>query len=658
MFYPGADFVGRMHLTVIAAAFLCTAPFVLASMPRGVLAFAGPLLAGSLSALIIAGPTDHWFEISLLIVYSFVFPFGLRQHARVFRERVQALIRLDEKNQWIRLFLNDFETNSTDWLWRTDNGHRIVMLSPTFEMRAGLAPQMIADLSIAEFVRRFVTTDPHKAEISIKTFQSGKAFRDVVVRVTIEGKTRWWELSGTPNTSHSGAFLGFHGIGRDVTARIDAERQLRHFAHHDALTGGKNRAAFRASLDAAARRSAEGVSNTVVLIDLDRFKQVNDTAGHAVGDEVLREAFRRLQMAMPNGATVARVGGDEFAAIVPNVPVASAVRAAERAIAAISMPIVLPSGQFSIGASSGVAAMPDMGCDPSTILRLADAALYGAKEAGKGGVQIATNRQVEALAFRARLNADLVAAIANGAFHLEYQPVVDAAGQTVALEAFMRWNHNELGSIKPREFLALAEQSGAFEALGRFAIETACSLAATLPDRISISVNLSARQFLSAELRRFVVGCLARHRLRSGRLELEIGEAVMAVPEGAAAVAEFRNAGVAVVLDDFGAGSSSFTTLCDAPFSKVKIDRELVSRVDNDEKARKSVQGILALGQSLGLQVSAEGVETAQTAQFLRESACPVMQGFYFAAPMPAADLPAWLLANTVAKPESSLAAA
>lgn len=654
LLYPGATDAQQLHLSIVATAMLCTAPFVLASMPHGVLAFSGPLAAGILAGLIIDDGFNNGFEIALVAIYAVVFPFGLRQHARVFRERVKTLVRLNERNQLIRLFLNDFETSSTEWLWRTDASHRIVMLSPTFEARAGLSPDLIADLPVRDFVSRFVTTDREKAARSATVFESGQAFRDVVVRVSIAGVTRWWELTGTPNISRTGAFLGYHGIGRDVTGRVEAEKQLRFLAHHDMLTGGRNRNAFRARLEEAAAASASGgPAAAIILLDLDRFKQVNDSAGHAVGDEVLREAFRRFQLAMPAGSLAARIGGDEFAAIVPLGERAAAVRAAEQAVARISAPITLPAGVFAIGASAGIAAMPEMGTDPSSLLKLADVALYEAKEAGKGCVRVASARQVETIDLRARLAADIAAGLAGGQFHLEYQPVVAVhSGRTTTMEALIRWTHPEVGPVAPREFLALAEKSGAIHALGRFTIEAACAQAALLPETVAVAVNLSPRQFADPGLPAFVAACRERHKLGPSRIEFEVTEAVFTASVAAVndTAAALQAAGARLVLDDFGAGASSFTALYASPFAKLKIDRMLVGRLGADERARAAVRSVIAIGRTLSVQVSAEGVETAEEAAFLVEAGCDLLQGWHVARPMPATDIAAHLLAESTGR--------
>lgn len=643
----------RLVMTVLVTGLLCTSPFILSAVPAGVFLFSGPLVLSSIAALLAEGAGRHLFILSLLVIYVVLFPFAVMRHSEVFRERVTALFRVKEQNQIIKLFLSDMENHSSEWLWRTDVRHSIIMLSPSFSERSGTAPERMAMASLPGFL--LANAAGEAAKTAIRQFSArmaeGETIRDAVVHLRLDGRDVWWSLTGSPSHSADGQFTGYHGLARNVSETMRAEAELRLLALTDPLTGLANRAAFNAEMSRCTKHAAAGRSRfALALFDLDDFKAVNDTGGHAAGDEVLRQSARRLSDFLPAASFIARMGGDEFAAIFELAPGQDGVFA-ETAIASaideLSKPVLLPQGAFRVRGSAGLALMPDCGCDESIVQQLADEALYAAKSAGKGMVKVANERRNAAKNRRKLLEADLPTAIANGKLHLEFQPVFDVTtGQPVQFEAFARWNHPDFGPVAPQEFMRIAERADAFQDFGTWSIDAACRALAGLPAEISVSVNISSRLFERADLPGMITGSLHKHGITPDRLELEITESAYLAGVGAVAdsVARLQAAGVRVALDDFGTGYSSLTSLCEVPFDKVKIDHELVRRAASDERARVILQSIAAIGTTLGVAVSAEGVENAADAGWLSGLGCRYLQGWHFGAPMVGEALNGWLL--------------
>jgi diguanylate cyclase (GGDEF)-like protein len=416
-------------------------------------------------------------------------------------------------------------------------------------------------------------------------------------------------------------------------------------ARHDALTDLPNRMFLRERLEstlAASRRGARCLA--VLILDLDRFKEVNDTLGHPVGDALLKAVADRLRSCVRDTATVARLGGDEFAVIedVSDSGMEADVLA-NRMQRSLSEPFDLGDHQVAVGSSIGIALAPRDGVDCDAILKNADLALYRAKLDGRGAhrfFEIEMDRQMQE---RRDLERDMRRAIVDGEFELYYQPIVSAMnGAVCAYEALLRWHHPDRGLIPPAAFISLAEETGIIVPLGEWVIRTACREAATWPSNLKIAVNLSPAQLRSADLVPAVVRSLADSGISPSRLELEVTESVM-VKDSKSAFAildQLRSLGVRIALDDFGTGYSSLSFLQRFPFDKVKIDRSFVEEllVERDE-ARLIASAVVRFAVSLGKTTTAEGVETQQQFDALRAEGCSELQGYFIGRPMRAADI-------------------
>ena len=429
---------------------------------------------------------------------------------------------------------------------------------------------------------------------------------------------------------------------RDQRERIRTEARIRTLAYSDTLTGLPNRAKFRADLDMqiASPRKGDG-SFALMMIDLDRFKLVNDTLGHAIGDIVLQRTAKRLKATVRESDVVARLGGDEFALLqvgISNADEAQAVAA--RVIDLLSRPFIINGHVINIGASVGIAIAPNDGSTAEVLLRNADLAAYNAKEAGRGTFRMFEAALDARMHERRRLERNLRRAVAGNEFEVFYQPQFDArTGQVTGAEALVRWRDPEHGLISPADFIPLAEETGLIANIGEWVLRTACAEAVKWPPHMSIAVNVSPVQFRDARLADMVGSALIATGLTPERLELEITEGVLMADEtrSLAILRELRSAGVRISMDDFGTGYSSISYLRRFPFDKIKVDQSFIRRIPNDPESAAIVRAILTMGACLGLSTTVEGVETAEQLAFSSAEGCDQVQGYLFSKPLEAA---------------------
>lgn len=419
---------------------------------------------------------------------------------------------------------------------------------------------------------------------------------------------------------------------------------LQHLAYHDSLTGLPNRALVRDRLEVALAQAARSRQRLAVLfLDLDRFKLINDSLGHRVGDDVLREIGNRLVLSVREGDTVARMGGDEFVLLLGGFArVEEVADAARRILERLRRPLLLGSQELHVTVSMGIALWPDDGQDADTLIRNADAAMYRAKEQGRDNFQFFTPELQEAMHRRLSVGNELRRALEREEFTVHFQPVFHlGTGKLEGVEALVRWQHPERGLVMPGDFISIAEETGLIVPIGERVLRLACQAARRWHEAghsIWISVNLSSRQFKQPNLAGLVTSVLQETGLPPHALELEITETTaMADPDYTVAVlGQLRQMGVRIALDDFGSGYSSLNYLRRLPIDKVKIDRSFIHDVTRDANDAAIAQAIIAMAHSLGLRVVAEGVEEAGQLEFLRHRHCDEVQGYLTARPMPA----------------------
>jgi len=444
-------------------------------------------------------------------------------------------------------------------------------------------------------------------------------------------------------TSDGGRVVTFE----DVTERRQAEAKIVHMARHDALTNLPNRVLFREQMEQALSRVDRDESIAVLYLDLDRFKGVNDTLGHPIGDALLCAVTERLARLRRGTDTVARLGGDEFAILqVGSAQPTGATALANRIIETVAEPFDIEGHQIVIGTSIGVALAPGDGDEPDQLLKNADMALYRAKADGRGMYHFFQPEMDAQMQARRVLELDLRKALAAGEFVLHYQPKIDlATNQVGGFEALLRWNHPTRGMVSPAEFIPLAEEIGLIVPLGEWVLKEACSEAARWDNKLSVAVNLSAAQFRNSTLVLPVISALGASGLAASRLDLEITETVLL--QDTASVLEslhqLRDLGVHISMDDFGTGYSSLSYLRMFPFDRIKIDRSFVAELGKNNECVAIIRAVVSLGGSLGMETTAEGVETAQQLAILRSEGCTEVQGFLFSRAVPANELPALL---------------
>jgi diguanylate cyclase (GGDEF)-like protein len=448
----------------------------------------------------------------------------------------------------------------------------------------------------------------------------------------------------------SGGWVVTH---EDVTTQKQAEAQIEHMAHHDALTNLPNRMLLQQELQRALRWVARGQKLAVLFLDLDNFKGINDTLGHAVGDELLKAVAARLRACLRETDIVARLGGDEF--IVVQTPIeepSDAAALAKRIRHAFSAPCDLGDHQIAIDTSIGIALAPNDGVDPEVLLKNADMALYDAKGAGRGTFRYFEQAMNARVMERRALELELRRAFVNGEFELHYQPLISIEdGRITGCEALLRWRHPTRGLVPPKSFIPLAEEIGLITRLGEWVIRTACSEAAAWPSDVTISVNVSPVQFRNQNLTQVITNALASAGLKGSRLCIEITENVL-MDQTDAAIAtlhQLRALGVKIAMDEFGTGYSSLSYLQKFPFDKIKIDRSFISELSTKEGATAIVRTVTGLAVSLRMATTAVGVETEEQREMAQSLGCTEMQGFVISRPLPAGEIASLLMLDDLA---------
>ncbi len=652
----GQDAVVQNVALVCAGGLLCVAVLSLVNYPQAMAAFVIPLIIGSLSGFVSLGQFGNIFIQSLLLTgFTFIMVVATLNHAASFVAFRASEMLVKEKGEIIGLLLREFEQASSDWIWGFDAAGSVNRISGGFTKATGVTGDALMGADMIYFLRCITPPgDPLVSQIE-RDVEMRETFQDVELCVTADGRECWWTLTGKPVFDESGTYRGYIGTGSDITERKIAERRITTLAHHDSMTGLLNRIKFTEQLGlCVSRLERYGTPFTVLFLDLDQFKAVNDTRGHMAGDRLLVQVATRIKALVRDTDMAARLGGDEFAILLPNDADAEGVRdLATRLIAEIRAPFEIDGDQVSIGVSIGIAMAPLNGTRPDQILRNADLALYRAKADGRSVYRFFESQMDSEARERRLLEAELRDAITNKELVLYYQPLVSADDcQPMGFEALIRWNHPIRGLVPPAEFISIAEQSNLIVEIGDWTINEACMAAASWPDHLTVAVNLSAKHFRNSDISMVVKRALAQSGLAPNRLEIEITEGLLIEdPDDVVAkLTEIRASGVTIAMDDFGTGYSSLSYLLKFPFDKIKIDRSFVEASTKDEVARDILRAIASLGKTLKLRITAEGVETAAQAAFLSEIACHQLQGFHFARPLDSVDLPHYLLSTVPTK--------
>ena len=574
---------------------------------------------------------------AILIVLYFLVTCGVLLHQnRDFTRRVTNEIVLAEQGDIIGLLLRDFEESASDWLWELDADLCLHRVSGRLAALLGCDPADLQDTPLGVLVAGSAAVpvgEKHDGDRLAACLTERSAFRDLQVLVAFGNRTHWFSLAGKPVLDEAGRFAGYRGVGSDITAARKSDQRIAYLARYDSLTGLPNRTLFQEALDQAC---AQPAPFALMCLDLDGFKSVNDTLGHATGDSLLMAVARRMRGCLREGDVVARLGGDEFAVLQSHGNAQTAGSLARRLVEHVAEPYQIGDVPASVGLSIGIALCEHAGTDPETLLRGADLALYQSKSEGRGTWHFFEPAMAERARTRHAMQADLRHAIDHGELILEFQPILDiASGDITGAEALVRWLHPQRGRIAPNDFIPVAEESGLILPLGAWVLHRACREAATWEGNARVAVNLSPLQFRDPNLLDLVDAALAGSGLPPHRLELEITESVFldAADRTVACLEALRARGIHIALDDFGTGYSSLSYLRSFPFDKVKIDQSFIRDLSANGDAIAIVQAIVGMASSLGMYTTGEGVETASQARLLQLTGCSQVQGYLFGRP-------------------------
>jgi diguanylate cyclase (GGDEF)-like protein/PAS domain S-box-containing protein len=576
-------------------------------------------------------------------------PVGFRGILRDVTARREVVQALRESEARFRALTN----LSSDWYWEQDADFRYTCME---------SRRKNTDSTQASFLGKC----PWETELDIETSGGWEAhrdmlvarrpFRDVVMHRMLSGDRPYYiSVSGEPIFDGNGNFTGYRGVSREITEQKIAEDRIQHLATHDALTGLPNRVMFSHLLTTAipvAERYQRGLG--VLFIDLDRFKFINDSLGHEAGDTLLKKIATRFKKVLRASDVVARLGGDEFVVLIQDMADAEqAAAVARKIISAVIKPVLLMGRECRVTASIGIALYPHNGQDEQTLMKNADIAMYFAKEEGKNNFQFySTDIKSQSLE-RLTLESNLRRAQENNEFSLHYQAKLDLASRTITgVEALLRWDNPELGSVPPNRFIPAAEETGLIVSIGKWVLKTACAQNMTwqragLPP-VRMAVNLSVRQFGDTHLLNDIADILRETGMPAELLELEITEGmVIHNPVHALKLlTAIKQMGVRLAIDDFGTGYSSLGQLKNFPIDTLKVDRSFIRDIATNAEDKAITEAIIAMGKTLSLTVVAEGVETMEQEAFLREHACTEMQGYYFSRPVPAGEFADLLAKN------------
>ncbi|CAM3764662.1 putative bifunctional diguanylate cyclase/phosphodiesterase [Roseateles saccharophilus] len=637
-----------LHAPLVAglAGAIAAAAWMFALLPvvavAWVLGACGTLAAG------IAGLPLAWMDglLPLLPLYALVLCMAALLNARLFLLGRQAQHEAARDRLTVSLLLRDFEQHASDWLWEIDAGGRLRHVSQRLAERLGQPVGALVSQPLLALLARHLPADDAEARQRLDqlgtALASDEPLRDHDLRLQVAGKDVWWSLSGR----RLGGDGGWRGVGSDVSEARERERELLRLANQDPVTRLANRHQFQRRLALHLGGGGPVSPCTVLLLDLDCFKQVNDSLGHAAGDHLLAAVGERLQESLAarrgSGDLVARLGADEFALLLRGEPSVEAIqRLGKQLRSALRVPVVIDGHEIDVRASIGAASAPRHAQTPDALLRAADLALAAAKAAGRDRLVLFEPALQQEAQERLALLADLRLALDAGQLEMHYQPQIElASGRLVGFEALMRWRHPKRGMVPPAVFIPLAEDGGLIVAMGAWALQVACRDAARWPGELRVAVNVSALQFERSPIELHVLGALESSGLAAERLEIELTESAV-LKEAHHAIdllTRLRALGVRIALDDFGTGFSSLAYLRRLPLDQIKIDRAFIADLDHPHAggtARAIVSAIHDLAHALGLHTVAEGIETAEQQQVLAELGCGLGQGFLFARPLP-----------------------
>ncbi|MCW1382786.1 EAL domain-containing protein [Novosphingobium sp. KCTC 2891] len=643
-FSPFGSEEQRLVLWAIMAMLMAGTAVAFAAVPLGTVLFCAILGLSGVATFAFYGA---YVAAAVACTFAIVVAIGSLEAARTFIGGKVAEAGVAEKSEVVSLLLREFEEGEADWLWQVDTARRVRSVSPRFAFALGQDPEDIDGKPLIQLIAGPSWESGHfhsSLHDLAEKLKRRESFANLLVRVTLHGNHRWWELSASPKVDDNGNFTGFRGVGSDVTEQRESSEKIAYLARYDTLTRLPNRMMLTEALGDAMRAADQWRTRCAFLmIDLDRFKAVNDTLGHLVGDQLLAMVSDRLKALMTENELCGRLGGDEFAIVIRDASDSERTHAvAQAVIYTLSQPYEVDHHTLYVGASVGSAIGPRDGATVETLMRNADLALYRAKDEG-GGQHCTYEPSLHAHAEeRRKLEFSLRRALERNEFALHYQPVVDATSeQVLSFEALLRWNSAEHGFVSPAKFIPLAEDTRLIVPIGEWVLRTACLEAVNWPGHVKVAVNVSGEQLLDPYFAEVVVSALSASGLPPHRLEIEVTESIF-VRDGTTAqmtLERIMSLGCGVALDDFGTGYSSLGYLRKMRFSTIKVDRSFVQgAARGNAESLAIVRAVVAMADSLEMSTTAEGVETEAELETIRRLGCKKIQGYFFGRPMSAID--------------------
>jgi diguanylate cyclase (GGDEF)-like protein/PAS domain S-box-containing protein len=610
-------------LGIAALGLVVIPPCVTAWMMAFTAGVGGSLLIGRHSV-----PFEHMLSILFTLGVA---SSGALTVARWAFHQLKTNADVGSQSESASLLLQEYEHRGVGWLWQIDAENRVTYISSRMSALLGTPANQLIGHSLPALLGG-------QAELG-RVLLEKEAFNALEMQLKSPRGTRWISIAGDPIIDTAGRFEGFRGVGSDITEIRQTQERLTHLANVDVLSGLPNRGRVRQLLGEALRHATTGnVPCAIMFLDLDGFKPVNDTFGHPKGDAVLRAVAKRLVDEVGVDGHVGRMGGDEFAIVLTDAQSRKLIEElADRIIKAIKEPYMIDQMEIRIGVSIGCAFGPIDGATVDDLILKADLALYQAKDAGRGCARYFSSELQSEQEDRVRLEGDLRSALASKQFHLVYQPLINARTQKlVGFEALIRWNHPQRGNVPPNVFIPVAEEAGLMTAIGDWVIDEACRAAASWPDPITVALNISPKQIVAPALPNTVSEALGRYKLPGNRIELEVTEGVFLGDNGSTldVLKRLRALGVGIALDDFGTGYSSIGYLNKAVFHKLKIDGSFVREAGTRPENVAIIQSIVQLAKSFRMSITAEGVETAEDFERMRELGCDTIQGYLFGRPL------------------------
>ena len=619
-----------VFFAVLTAGLMASSVIAYRSLPKPLTSYLAAAMVASAVLSFTMTEQVSWPSFALALLFGGSLIRACWRQAREYDRYLREQIEQQQTAETVKLLLHEYEASASDWLWEVDEGNCLVNVCERF----GTAARQDRDFLEGRELVGLFKCGPAREKLAALMLECS-SFRDLVVEVDLAGEARWWSISGNPTSDGT-----MRGVMRDVTDSRKTEQRVAHMARYDTLSGLANRHLFNETLDDMLGRQVKNQQLALLYIDLDHFKSVNDTLGHHIGDELIRVSAARLSAIVREHDLAARLGGDEFAVLLTRVSdLRTAHICAQRIVDAMAEPFNLMGQTVRVSASVGVAYSPTRGLESEEFMRQADLALYAAKRAGRStyaDFDAALNLEERT---RRDLELDLRTAIAEGQFTLVYQPQVCLkTGKWTGKETLVRWQHPVRGRIMPVEFIGIAEETGLIIPLGEWIIRQAIHEAARWEEPHAI--NLSPIQMRNPNLVNVLTNAIGSAQIEPERVEIEITEnALMHDSEANVELLHrLRKTGVRIALDDFGTGYSSLNYLRAFPFDKIKIDRCFVSELLDRSDCQAIVRNVIMLARALGMETTAEGVETREQYEWLKLHGCTEAQGYYISRPMEAAD--------------------